>query len=673
MAKRLLAIVFLTWKASLRYRFFWVMLALLALSVGGLPLIVKDDGSAAGMTQILITYTLSMITVIMGAATLWISAGSLANDIENFHLQMVATKPIAKWQIWLGKWIGVMSMNFILLLVAGGIVFGMVQYRAKKLTWDALEKMEPRPDLDIAMAIFRSGRPLFVENPKTPGEPRIASNPQPLLAELTELMDDRFKDSVAQFQARNRGKEPLLRSAAEMREEIASVEENILRSELLLARDGMRMTPQVERLFLVQGATNAPPSIRAVKLDTWIEETVKQYWPRYVGQELVQKNEWEKSRGIPINKLSRELDSEDIQRATNQITSEVRGYSQILEPGEGIALYFKKPMTWRPGEDGEFAMRFYFEDTQIGYKADTLYPILFRIGPGSRRFAGRQLSFDARTVHEIPMRVSLDSNEEGKTISMFSEDENIMSVALINTSDKKLKVPYLDSRNRVGGDGVEMVYRESGFLVNYLRGLGIVFAWLGALSALGLFAGSFMSFGMCAFACLGLLVAFPSMSLIEEVVEDGTIMQTYTEGKKDTSYIDKLAVPVFKVMVSVVKPIIEYSPIEKLTEGRSITWSELIKAYGYIWGLSGLVLGVLGTLILSNRQLAITSESGGGGADTQFGLDILGFIAVLILALFIYSLAEGYGRLFIWIAVIIPIMYVAAISYYRVMRISNER
>ena len=77
--KPLFAVVYLTWKASVRYRFFWVMLVLLALAVGVLPLIVKDDGSAAGMTQILITYTLSMITAIMGAATLWISAGSLAN------------------------------------------------------------------------------------------------------------------------------------------------------------------------------------------------------------------------------------------------------------------------------------------------------------------------------------------------------------------------------------------------------------------------------------------------------------------------------------------------------------------------------------------------------------------------------------------------------------------
>ncbi len=100
--------------------FLWVMLFLLALAVGVLPLIVKDDGSAAGMTQILITYTLSMITAIMGASTLWISAGSLANEIENHQLQMVVTKPIPRWQIWLGKWIGVMSMNFILLLFAGG-------------------------------------------------------------------------------------------------------------------------------------------------------------------------------------------------------------------------------------------------------------------------------------------------------------------------------------------------------------------------------------------------------------------------------------------------------------------------------------------------------------------------------------------------------------------------
>ena len=55
--QRLLAIVWLTWKAALRFRLFWVMAVLLSASVIGLPLVIKDDGTARGFTQILLTYT----------------------------------------------------------------------------------------------------------------------------------------------------------------------------------------------------------------------------------------------------------------------------------------------------------------------------------------------------------------------------------------------------------------------------------------------------------------------------------------------------------------------------------------------------------------------------------------------------------------------------------------
>jgi len=140
--------------------------------------------------------------------------------------------------------------------------------------------------------------------------------------------------------------------------------------------------------------------------------------------------------------------------------------------------------------------------------------------------------------------------------------------------------------------------------------LGIVFAWLGALAALGLFAGSFMSFAMSAFACLGVLIISFALGVVQDVAEEGTVMQTYTDGQRDKSYVD-VVIPAFKVMVKLIKPIKDYSPIEKLTEGRSISWQELLRAYGYIWGLSGMTLGVLGSIILSKRQLAITSTNGG--------------------------------------------------------------
>src|SRR3954470_8367343 len=131
--QRVLAIAWLTWKAALRFRLFLVIAVLLLGAVVGLPLLLKDDGTARGFTQILLTYTLSTITGLLGLSTLWLACGTLARDIEECQLQMVATKPVARWQIWLGKWLGIMSLNAALLFLSGLSVFCLLQWRAHKL------------------------------------------------------------------------------------------------------------------------------------------------------------------------------------------------------------------------------------------------------------------------------------------------------------------------------------------------------------------------------------------------------------------------------------------------------------------------------------------------------------------------------------------------------------
>src|SRR5688572_20643781 len=118
--QRIFAVTALTWKAAFRFRLFWVMAALLLTSVVVLPVLIKDDGSARGFIQITLTYTLSVITALLGFATLWLACGTLARDIEDCSMQMVAVKPIARWQIWLGKWFGIFLLNATLLALAGG-------------------------------------------------------------------------------------------------------------------------------------------------------------------------------------------------------------------------------------------------------------------------------------------------------------------------------------------------------------------------------------------------------------------------------------------------------------------------------------------------------------------------------------------------------------------------
>jgi ABC-type transport system involved in multi-copper enzyme maturation permease subunit len=131
--QRVLAIAWLTWKAAFRFRLFLVVAVLLLASVVALPLLIKDDGTARGFTQILLTYTLATISALLGISTLWLACGTLARDIEECQMQVVAVKPISRWQIWVGKWIGLMSLNAALLALSGGSVYALLQWRATRL------------------------------------------------------------------------------------------------------------------------------------------------------------------------------------------------------------------------------------------------------------------------------------------------------------------------------------------------------------------------------------------------------------------------------------------------------------------------------------------------------------------------------------------------------------
>jgi hypothetical protein len=131
--QRLLAITALTWKAAFRYRLFWVLAALLLGSVVVLPLLLQDDGTARGFIQIMLAYTLSVITALLGFSTLWLACGTLARDIEDCSMQMVAVKPIARWQIWLGKFLGITLLNAALLAASGASVYGLLHWRTSQM------------------------------------------------------------------------------------------------------------------------------------------------------------------------------------------------------------------------------------------------------------------------------------------------------------------------------------------------------------------------------------------------------------------------------------------------------------------------------------------------------------------------------------------------------------
>ena len=158
-------------------------------------------------------------------------------------------------------------------------------------------------------------------------------------------------------------------------------------------------------------------------------------------------------------------------------------------------------------------------------------------------------------------------------------------------------------------EGIEVLYREGGFGLNFARGLGIIFCWMALLATLGLAAASFLSFPVAAFASVAALMVVFSAGTLASAVTDGTVMGVDSEsGVRGYSVVDAVAIPVFKGILVVINMAKDYSPVEALSAGRSITWLELARAFVQIVLVLGGILAVFGIWAFTRRELA-TAQS----------------------------------------------------------------
>ena len=456
--QRIFAIAGLTWKAAFRFKLFLVLATLLLVAVVGLPLLIKDDGTARGFTQIILTYTLSVITGLLGLSTLWLACGTLARDIEECQMQVVATKPIARWQIWIGKWIGLMSLNAVLLALAGGFVFGLLQWRAGKLP--AAEQKILREEILVAR-----------------GSAKEASNALAIEQDAERILQNRLKTMVVE------------------KVDVPEVRKQI--------REMVRADAQL-----------VPPNYRRV---------------------------WEIDLGFAKNYLH----------------------------GKPLQLRVK------------------FNSAQKSPPEKT-FKTLWQVGvPDKTKFWRTQypMSLAPDTFHEFEIPPDL-FDENGKLTVMFV---NPNQTAFLFSLD----------------EGLEVLYPEGGFALNFARGLGIIFCWLALLAALGLMAASFLSFPVAAFFSLALLLVGLSSGTLADSVESGSVAAGNEEtGVAGHSGADIFLIPFFKGILSILRLVENFSPVEALGSGRSITWGELGLAFAQIVLLAGGIFAVAGIVFFNRRELA---------------------------------------------------------------------
>jgi len=131
MMRAALAFAGLTLRTAVRSRVVVSMLFLLAFAVLVVPLTVKGDGTLRAEFQIMLTYSLGLAWVVLSVVTLWSGCAAVSLEVETRRIQMTLSKPVPRHAVWIGKWLGLLALNAVLLVVTGLSVLGVVSWRTR--------------------------------------------------------------------------------------------------------------------------------------------------------------------------------------------------------------------------------------------------------------------------------------------------------------------------------------------------------------------------------------------------------------------------------------------------------------------------------------------------------------------------------------------------------------
>ena len=104
---------------AVRMRAALVLLVLLVLLIPTLPLVLDHGERLEYRVQFLLAWALGGTGLILSLLTIFLACGSICGDIESSRIHTTLAKPLQRWEYLVGKWLGIVLFNLLLIAVAG--------------------------------------------------------------------------------------------------------------------------------------------------------------------------------------------------------------------------------------------------------------------------------------------------------------------------------------------------------------------------------------------------------------------------------------------------------------------------------------------------------------------------------------------------------------------------
>lgn len=182
-----------TIRQALRMKVALVFMVLLFVLLPALGISTTGDETLKGRLQTFVSYSLSLMSFLLCLLTIIISIYSITSDIEQRQIYTVVTKPIRRFQFLLGKLLGVILLDVILLALFSAVIYGVTIYIAKspkapeiELTAARNEFLTARAALTVPMVdVTQEVRERYEELKKLDRLPPDYT-PDQIIAELTK-------------------------------------------------------------------------------------------------------------------------------------------------------------------------------------------------------------------------------------------------------------------------------------------------------------------------------------------------------------------------------------------------------------------------------------------------------------------------------------------------------
>lgn len=190
-----------------------------------LPLWISRDDPLRYQIQTYLSNATGLTFLFAACMTVFLATATVAFEIRDRQIWQVLTKPVGRIQYLLGKWLGIVTLNVILLAVAGTATMLTVQAMRTRPAVDALDALAVRDEVLAA---------------------RTGSFPQYRRLGATEL-DAAMQTAIA--------KDPLLRAEMESGERDAAEVEREQRKRILTEHLAQQRTvpPGEERTYVFEG------------------------------------------------------------------------------------------------------------------------------------------------------------------------------------------------------------------------------------------------------------------------------------------------------------------------------------------------------------------------------------------------------------------------------------